>query len=436
MRLGFTPSTGLAAHLNANSIKLSRSIERLSSGLRINKASDDPAMLGYSNQIAGQIGGYRMVNESLQDGLSMLQVRAAAMETVGDMVQRIRDLAVRAANDATLTNTDRQKMQDEAGVIINTINMISDGTLFNGKKVFDVSFDTVPAGYMGNFNHPGKKAMSVDLKSYADANGGVVTILTSWFNGSAAFPDANLLSPDGTEAFGYLYATYAQPGVEAYVGGGGAQTVSNPPTAAMNSASSIQYSGWNGYTAAGGYDEESFTITNPAAGMWTIIIDNESASERNYGIFINEPSQDPTPHDTILVTPDYTSDDDDDFHLGIFEVTSLALGVSSSLNTVANARTTLSSLDGAITTLAKRQTTDMAKMNIIEKMLMENERQIAALSNMNSQIKDADMAVEIAALTATQVVSTGAASLITADTNRLTSAVNSLLGSLQEARPF
>ncbi len=436
MRVDLSPTLGLLNNLGASSRAASRSLSRMSSGKRLNMAKDGPSELAIANMMKAQSRGLAMANVNLDEAYDFLSIRSAAMNEVQAAVIRVRDLAVRASTDATLTDDQRDLLADEAGELVNFINRVDDSTKFFDKKVFNYSFDEVPAGSAA-YNHSGKKTMSVDLKYYADQNGGVVNLYFAWYNGSALFPDANLISPDGTEAFGYFYYTWAPAGtIEQYEGGAGAQTVNQGdpdkvglPVGTCDSVGaggSVAYSGYAGYAGAGGWDEESFTITNPASGVWTILIDNESPTARNYGIFINEPAVDPTPNDEIFAYTD-AMDEDDKFRTGQFRINSLSLGVSSALNTVSLAQTSLSSADLAIETLGKRYAQDGVVMNSIQQRIDINNATIISSEKMRSRLEDADMALELTNMTKNQIVAQSAAGLISTNLNRLQASVQQLL---------
>lgn len=115
---------------------LQRSLERLSSGLRINRASDDAAGLAISEKMRAQIRGIDRAIMNAQDGISMIQTAEGALAEVHAMLDRIRELAVQAAND-TLTNTDRLYIQEEIDQLRDEINRISRTTEFNTKKLLD-----------------------------------------------------------------------------------------------------------------------------------------------------------------------------------------------------------------------------------------------------------------------------------------------------------
>ncbi len=115
------------------------SMERLSSGLRINSAKDDAAGLAISNRMTSQIRGLNQAARNANDGISLAQTAEGAMQESTNILQRIRDLAVQSAN-ATNTVSDRASMQAEVSQLVQEMNRISNNTEFNGRKLLDGSF--------------------------------------------------------------------------------------------------------------------------------------------------------------------------------------------------------------------------------------------------------------------------------------------------------
>lgn len=115
---------------------LSKSLERLSSGLRINHAADDASGLAISEKLRGQITGLKRASMNAQDGISMLQTAEGALGEVSAMLQRMRELAVQAAN-GTYTSNDRIELQKEVEQLKDEINRISTSTEFNTKKLLN-----------------------------------------------------------------------------------------------------------------------------------------------------------------------------------------------------------------------------------------------------------------------------------------------------------
>jgi flagellin len=123
-------------HLGATSDALSTSMERLSSGFRINRAADDAAGLAVSEKLKAQIGGLNQASRNARDGISMIQTAEGALSEVQSMMQRMRDLAVQAASD-TNSQTERRNINLELQQLQDEINSISVRTKFNGQSLLD-----------------------------------------------------------------------------------------------------------------------------------------------------------------------------------------------------------------------------------------------------------------------------------------------------------
>ena len=123
-------------NLGISQVALSKSIERLSSGLRINHAADDASGLAISEKLRGQIAGLKRAGMNAQDGISMLQTAEGALGEVSNMLSRMRELAVQAAN-GTYTSNDRVEIQKEVDQLKDEIDRISTSTEFNTKKLLN-----------------------------------------------------------------------------------------------------------------------------------------------------------------------------------------------------------------------------------------------------------------------------------------------------------
>ena len=130
--------------LNTASTNQSKSMEKLSSGLRINKAGDDAAGLAISEKMRGQIRGLDQAGRNAQDSISMIQTAEGALNETHDILQRMRELAVQAGND-TNTGTDRGEIQKEINQLTSEVNRIGNTTEFNSQKLLNASAGTVTA---------------------------------------------------------------------------------------------------------------------------------------------------------------------------------------------------------------------------------------------------------------------------------------------------
>ncbi|WP_100010144.1 flagellin [Lentibacillus sediminis] len=126
--------------LTGNQNAVQGSLEKLSSGLQINKAGDDAAGLAISEKMRGQIRGLEMAEKNAQDGISLIQTAEGAMNESHAILQRMRELATQSAND-TNTDADRAELQKEVDQLANALNDISEDTEFNTQSLLDGSFE-------------------------------------------------------------------------------------------------------------------------------------------------------------------------------------------------------------------------------------------------------------------------------------------------------
>ena len=124
--------------LAASGAELKTAMERLSSGKKINSAADDAAGFAIAERMTAQIRGLNMATKNANDGLSMIATVENATNDVTDMLHRIRELAVQAAND-TNSSTDRGYLQKEVDSLLNEINRVAAQTVYNGAEVLDGS---------------------------------------------------------------------------------------------------------------------------------------------------------------------------------------------------------------------------------------------------------------------------------------------------------
>jgi flagellin len=125
--------------LGINQTNASKSMERLSSGMRINRAGDDAAGLAISEKMRGQIRGLKQAQRNAQDGISLIQTAEGALNETHAILQRMRELAVQAAND-TNTEVDRSEIQKEINELIDEIDRIANQTQFNTKHLLNGTF--------------------------------------------------------------------------------------------------------------------------------------------------------------------------------------------------------------------------------------------------------------------------------------------------------
>ena len=126
--------------LSLNNTNSSRSMEKLSSGYRINRAGDDAAGLAISEKMRGQIRGLDMASKNAQDGISLIQTAEGALNETHSILQRMRELAVQSSSD-TNTASDRAELQKEVDQLSAEISRIGVSTEFNTQTLLDGSYE-------------------------------------------------------------------------------------------------------------------------------------------------------------------------------------------------------------------------------------------------------------------------------------------------------
>ena len=150
MKISFNASAVIANNsLTKNDNRLSQSLERLSSGLKIVNAKDNPSGLAMSKRMNAQIKGLGAANENSNDGISIIEIVDGTMSEIHEMLQRMNELCVKASN-GTLTDDDRELVNDEIVQLKEEITRIASETEFNGQKILDGSFDL--KGYTSNID--------------------------------------------------------------------------------------------------------------------------------------------------------------------------------------------------------------------------------------------------------------------------------------------
>ena len=132
-----TAAANAYRNLNVSDGQMAKSLEKLSSGFRINRAADDAAGLSISEGMRSQIGGLKVAVRNAQDGISVVQTAEGALTEVHSLLQRVRDLSVQSANTGANDLASRTAASTEATAIFDEIDRISATTSFNGKNLLD-----------------------------------------------------------------------------------------------------------------------------------------------------------------------------------------------------------------------------------------------------------------------------------------------------------
>ena len=273
--MGMQINTNLSAltayrNLSTTQNDMAKSLEKLSSGLRINRAADDAAGLGISESLKSQIGGLTVAARNAQDGISVAQTAEGTLTEVHSILQRMRDLAVQAANDSNNTDS-RAAITTEATALTSELGRIATATNFNGIKLLDGTAGTL--SFQVGANGSSDNQIQVDLASANVSNvvnqiKGTVPI-TTYSVASATFAGAQTLTetnPDGS-------VTSVTTGVLA----SGSTVDAN--VAALNA--DAKFSGHFIAAVAGGTGTGTGTITIKALSGNAVGVANTNATEVN-----------------------------------------------------------------------------------------------------------------------------------------------------------
>ncbi|MFW5962098.1 MAG: flagellin [bacterium] len=176
--------SALNAHRNLNSTQnsLDKTMERLSSGFRINRAADDAAGLAISEKMRAQVTGLNQSVRNAQDGISLIQTAEGALTETHSMLNRMRELAVQAANDTNDDGDDRAALQAEYTQLEEEINRVATNTEFNGKALLNgdlAEADDALVFHIGANEGQAIKVNVADMQTTALADDGTDTLATT-----------------------------------------------------------------------------------------------------------------------------------------------------------------------------------------------------------------------------------------------------------------
>ncbi|NOR69677.1 MAG: flagellin FliC, partial [Methylomarinum sp.] len=154
---------------------LATSMERLSSGLRVNSAKDDAAGLAIADRMTSQIRGMTVATRNSNDGISMAQTAESAMGEMTSTMQRMRDLAIQSSNDGAVTRSDRDKLDTEFQQLNSELTRIISSTEFNGKKIINGDLASTGANFQVGANTTADNQINITIDNLASTIAGVTS---------------------------------------------------------------------------------------------------------------------------------------------------------------------------------------------------------------------------------------------------------------------
>lgn len=366
--------------LSKTAASLATSIERLSTGLRINSAKDDAAGLAIATRFTTQIRGQTQAIRNANDGISLAQTAEGALDEVTNNLQRIRELAVQSSN-ATNSNSDRLALQQEVSQLLSEINSIADKTSFNGVKLLDGSF----SGAIFQIGDDAGEGLTIS--SIADAN-------TAALGSISTNNDAGLTVAASTLTnFGTAIAA-------------GGVTINGVDIGAISAAGS----------------------TAERAGQLVDAI-NEVSQQTGVGASYDPATGDLTLNSDTTVTVAGTVNNATVAGFANAAIGSATTQTGIDTLTVANyagAQTAMGLIDSALATINNTRANLGAVQSRFESTVSSLQSSVENLSAARSRIQDADFAAETAELTRTQILQQAGVSML-AQANAAPQSVLSLL---------
>jgi flagellin len=371
--------------LTSNNENLTKSIEKLSSGLRINRAGDDAAGLAISEKMRGQIRGLDQGARNAQDAISMIQTAEGALNEVHSILQRMRELAVQGSN-STLQSGDQTAIGEELKALSTEIDRIADTTQFNGKTLLNGSLVTGLDGTSGTkvgadlaTSSGGNITVSkVDVSSavagttytFSDDNAGAVT-LTASINGSNV---SQTVTAAAMTTAGEQTLNFDTLGVKVTLTGGGtadatAAKIGDDITADLATVK----------TAAGNSSATFAIGANSGQNMNVAFGDmntNQLGDASNLNTLVN------------------------------------TVAASSIIDTTAKAQTLISEIDGAIIDVSTQRGVFGAAQNRLEHTINNLQTSAENLTASESRIRDVDMAKELMTQTKNNILAQAAQAML------------------------
>ena len=379
------------AHRNMmiNNTNSAKSMEKLSSGLRINRAGDDAAGLAISEKMRGQIRGLDQASRNAQDAISLIQTAEGGLNETHSILQRMRELAVQSAND-TNVNADRGAIQDEMNQLGNEIDRISNNTEFNTQKLLDGSF----TGKEFQIGANNGQDLSLGINKMNSTNLGLMSS-NSIESGATTNNATNAVLADGTytlktgnlsDAKGNVVATY-DSGANKITAAGKDVATFTKATLTDGALVTISEKGAK-FDVKGALAAASTTnnLGELAPGKYTISSTNVIKDDKFVGIF--------AAGKITINNKDILEAD-----LG-FQASALKDGVSFTINgadvsTRDKAQGTIDSVNNAIETVSKERSKLGAYQNRLEHTIANLNTSSENLQASESRIRDVDMANEI-----------------------------------------
>ena len=432
------PALNTTRQLSVNGANTQKSLEKLSSGLRINRAGDDAAGLAISEKMRGQIRGLNQASRNAQDGISMIQTAEGALNETHSILQRMRELAVQASTDSN-TVTDRGEMQKEIDQLATEITRISTDTEFNTKKLLNGAIGKTAVTGTNTMAPANLQVVGSDITTgtytLSATAGGGDTAVVGVHSAASTFAAANITAVTGTKYGDYTLQVVRglTTNVDLTLTGpdGTITTLTGVANNAAQTMAGISFA-FNTSTidlAASSSGSIQFTLQNGglkidltgAKTVATSAITTYKGETLNIGGFqFNETwGNAATGETTVLNVSDNAvkfqigANSNQNTSLSVNDMSSTALGVNALIvTTQTGANISITTIDTAISTVSAERSKLGAMQNRLEHTINNLGTTSENLSASESRVRDVDMAKEMMEFTKNNILSQAAQAML------------------------
>ena len=356
-------------NLGASAMSMGKSIEKLSSGLRINRAADDASGLVISQKLRAQTSGLRQATRNAQDGISVVQTAEGGLNEVHSMLNRMRDLAVQSANTGANDQTARQAAQAELSALRDEIDRIGNTTSFGGTSLLNGSFGVSAASAVG-YDANGSVTTDGDIDITID---GGTTVTADITNGN--YTGAQLATELENKIKAALRGTASE-----------AEHADNVSVTATSAGAGFNLE----ISIEGLADTETFTIADSGGGtflgtaglnMTDVVAASGSGGEFQVG-----------------------ANNNDNINVVIGKISAADLNGLDNINLDTEPGDAITIIDGAIAEVSEQRGTLGAVQNRLESTISNLQVTSENLAASESRIRDVDVAAEMINFTRSQIL--------------------------------
>ncbi|MET0417127.1 MAG: flagellin [Actinoplanes sp.] len=397
-------------NLSVTDNQMSKSLEKLSSGFRINRAADDAAGLSISEGLRSQIGGMKVAVRNTQDGISVAQTAEGALNEVTSILQRMRDLSVQTANGGAMDDNAKKAAQSEISQLNKELTRIGETTAFGKSKLLDGSFGNVASGgsSAAKINDPAVLATLAGGGTFTlnEVNGTNVSSLNGGTGITVTIPATT--SEPGTDPSAADIAASINQGIKTALQGQSGQSFTgnevsvSASVAPDGTGATFSIQGTGQFTSADG-------TNGPLAAMGLTPGQSTTVSGANTGQF------------------QVGANASEKIQINIGKIDANALATDTiDLTSPGGADEAIKALDKALNTVSDQRATLGAYQNRFEHVINNLNVSVENLSASESRIRDTDMAQEMVSFTRNQILTQAGTSMLS-QANQASQNVLSLL---------